>query len=115
MEDVTATMAAGQAKVRGIESVAEGAAHVSPRYPRRSSSWSRPPREYGHRPGESRHHHAAAGQASRCTRARPRGGAEQVTAAAEQQGASTQEMAAAASSLLEAAERLRALVRGFRV
>src|SRR3989454_683843 len=27
MEDVTATMAAGQAKVRGIESVAEGAAH----------------------------------------------------------------------------------------
>src|ERR671937_423466 len=28
MEDVTATMAAGQAKVRGIESVAEGAAHA---------------------------------------------------------------------------------------
>src|SRR5439155_12302507 len=27
MEDVTATMAAGQAKVRGIESVAESAAH----------------------------------------------------------------------------------------
>src|SRR5207247_3556717 len=27
MEEVTATMAAGQAKVRGIESVAEGAAH----------------------------------------------------------------------------------------
>src|SRR2546428_6353904 len=27
MEDVTATMSAGQAKVRGIENVAEGAAH----------------------------------------------------------------------------------------
>ena len=41
--------------------------------------------------------------------------AEQVTAAAQQQGASTQEMAASASSLLEAAERLRGLVREFRV
>src|SRR2546430_5528772 len=28
MEDITATMAAGQAKVRGIETVAEGAAHA---------------------------------------------------------------------------------------
>jgi methyl-accepting chemotaxis protein len=42
-------------------------------------------------------------------------GAEQVTAAAEQQGASTQEMAAAAGNLLQAAEKLRELVKGFRV
>ena len=40
--------------------------------------------------------------------------AEQVTAATEQQGASTQEMAAAAGDLLQAAEKLRGLVRGFR-
>ena len=38
-----------------------------------------------------------------------------VTAATEQQGASTQEMAAAAGVLLKAAEKLRGLVRGFRI
>src|SRR5207244_13072478 len=42
-------------------------------------------------------------------------GAEQVTAAAQQQGASTEEMASAAGNLLHAAEKLRELVRGFRV
>ena len=41
--------------------------------------------------------------------------AEQVTAATEQQGASTQQMAAAAGDLLQAAEKLRGLVRGFRI
>jgi methyl-accepting chemotaxis protein len=41
--------------------------------------------------------------------------AEQVSAAAEQQGASTEETAAATSGLLQAAERLRELVKGFRV
>ena len=41
--------------------------------------------------------------------------AVQVTAASEEQGASTQEMAAAAGALLQAAEKLRGLVRGFRV
>ena len=40
---------------------------------------------------------------------------EEVTAAAEEQGASTQEMAASAGELLQAAEKLRALVKGFRV
>jgi methyl-accepting chemotaxis protein len=41
--------------------------------------------------------------------------AEQVTAATEEQGASTQEMAASAGELLQAAEKLRGLVRGFRI
>src|SRR5438093_638076 len=41
--------------------------------------------------------------------------AEQVTAATQQQGASTQEMAAAAAHMLEAAEKLRGVVRGLRV
>jgi methyl-accepting chemotaxis protein len=118
MEDVTATMAVGQAKVRGIETVAEGAAHglaeISGAVELVEQAVARV---------------RATAQANRDTTARLQGqaeqvatratahaaGAEQVTAATEQQGASTQEMAAAASSLLEAAERLRGLVRGFRV
>jgi len=118
MEDVTATMAVGQAKVRGIESVAEGAAHglgeiaTAVELVEQAAARVR-----------------AAAQATRETTVRLQGqaeqvatratahaaGAEQVTAATEQQGASTQEMAASASSLLEAAEKLRGLVRGFRV
>ncbi|PYO96744.1 MAG: hypothetical protein DMD60_09225 [Gemmatimonadetes bacterium] len=118
MEDVTATMAVGQAKVRGIESVAEGAAHglgeiaTAVELVEQAAARVR-----------------AAAQATRETTVQLQGqaeqvatratahaaGAEQVTAATEQQGASTQEMAASASSLLEAAEKLRGLVRGFRV
>ena len=118
MEDVTATMAVGQAKVRGIESVAEGAAHglgeiaTAVELVEQAAARVR-----------------AAAQATRETTVQLQGqaeqvatratahaaAAEQVTAATEQQGASTQEMAAAASSLLEAAEKLRGLVRGFRV
>jgi methyl-accepting chemotaxis protein len=37
-----------------------------------------------------------------------------VTAAAQQQGASTEQMAASAGQLLQAAEKLRGLVKGFR-
>ena len=118
MEDITATMSAGQAKVRGIENVAEGAAHglaeISTAVELVEQVAARV---------------RVAAQANRETTVQLQGqaeqvatratahaaGAEQATAAAEQQGASTQEMAAAASSLLEAAEKLRGLVRGFRV
>ncbi len=41
--------------------------------------------------------------------------AEEVTASAEEQGAATEQIAAAAGALLQAAEKLRGLVRGFRV
>src|SRR5204863_514713 len=109
MEDVTATMSAGQAKVRGIENVAEGAAHglaeISTAVELVEQVAARV---------------RVAAQANRettvqlqvqaeqvATRATAHAaGAEQATAAAEQQGVSTQEMAAAASSLLEAAEQL---------
>ena len=118
MEDVTATMAAGQAKVRGIESVAEGAAHGLAEIATAVELVE-----------EAAARVRVAAQANRETTAQLQGqaeqvatratahaaGAEQATAAAEQQGASTQQMAAAASSLLEAAEKLRGLVRGFRV
>ena len=118
MEDVTATMTAGQAKVRGIESVAEGAARglaeiaTAVELVEQAAARVR-----------------LAGQTNRETTTRLQqqveqvagratahaASSEQVTAAAEEQGASTQEMAAAAGSLLQAAEKLRGLVRGFRV
>ncbi len=41
--------------------------------------------------------------------------AEEVTASSEEQGASTEEMAASAGALLQAAEKLRGLVKEFRV
>jgi len=118
MEDVTATMTVGQAKVRGIESVAEGAARglaeiaAAVELVEQAAARVR-----------------VAAQANRETTARLQqkaeqvGGraiahaasAEQVTAASQEQGASTQQMAAAAGALLQAAEKLRGLVRGFRV
>jgi methyl-accepting chemotaxis protein len=118
MEEITATMAAGQAKVRGIESVAEGAAHALAEIAAAVELVEQ---------AAARVRMAA--QSNRVTTARLQeqaqqvsgratahaSGAEQATAAAEQQGASTQEMAAAAGSLLQAAEKLHGLVQGFRV
>jgi len=118
MEDVTATMAAGQAKVRGIESVAEGAAHglaeiaTAIELVEQAAARVRVTAQ-ANRETTTQLQGQAEQVATRATA--HAAGAEQATAAAEQQGASTEEMAAAASSLLEAAERLRGLVRGFRV
>src|SRR2546426_4421694 len=117
MEDVTATMSAGQAKVRGIENVAEGAAHglaeiaTAVELVEQAAARVRVTAQANRETTMQ-----LQGQAQQvATRATAHAaGAEQATAAAEQQGASTQEMAAAASSLLEAAERLRGLVRGVR-
>lgn len=118
IEDVTATMTAGQAKVRGIESIAEGAA-------RGLAEIVTAIEQVEHAALRVR----VAAQANRETAERLKGqavqvasratahasGAEQVTAAAEEQGASTEEMAAAAAHVLEAAEKLRGLVQGLRV
>ena len=104
MEDITATMAAGQAKVRGIETVAEGAAHalaeIAAAVELVEQTAARVQQQAQQVSGRATAHAS---------------GAEQVTAAAEQQGASTQQMAAAAGSLLHAAEKLHELVQGFRV
>ena len=118
MEDVTATMAAGHAKVRGIESVAEGAARglaeivaaveqveQGAEKVRRAAQTNRETTERLRQQAEQVSARSGAHAA----------GAEQVTAATEEQGASTEEMAAAAGNLLHAAEKLRGLVRGFRV
>ena len=118
MEDVTATMAAGQAKVRGIESVAEGAAHglaeiaTAVELVEQAAARVRMAAQ-SNRATTLRLQEQAQQVSGRATA--HASGAEQATAAAEQQGASTQEMAAAAGSLLQAADKLHELVRGFRV
>jgi methyl-accepting chemotaxis protein len=118
VDEVTATMAVGQAKVRGIESVAEGAARglaeiiatveAVEQAAGRLAQAAQANRETTDRL-KARADHLAGRSMSHAS------GAEQVTAAAEEQGASTEEMAAAASGLLVAAERLRELVQGFRL
>src|SRR5881296_879362 len=118
MEDVTATMTAGQAKVRGIESVAEGAARglaeiaTAVELVEQAAARVRLAGQTN-RETTTRLQQQAEQVAGRATA--HAASSEQVTAAAEEQGASTQEMAAAAGSLLQAAEKLRGLVRGFRV
>ena len=118
VEEVTATMAVGQAKVRGIESVAEGAARglteIVAAVEQVEQAASRVTRAAQENRGVTERLGVQAQQVvSRAVS--HASSAEQVTAATEQQGASTQEMAAAAGNLLQAAEKLRGLVRGFRV
>jgi methyl-accepting chemotaxis protein len=118
VEEVTATMAVGQAKVRGIESVAEGAARglteivaAVEQVEQAASSVTRAAQE--NRGVTELLEQQAQQVVSRAVS--HASSAEQVTAATEQQGASTQQMAAAAGNLLQAAEKLRGLVRGFRI
>ena len=118
MEDVTATMTVGQAKVRGIESVADGAARglaeiaTAVELVEEAAARVRLAAQ-ANRETTTRLQQKAEQVGSRATA--HAASAQQVTAATQQQGASTQEMAAAAGGLLQAAEKLRGLVRGFRV
>jgi methyl-accepting chemotaxis protein len=118
VEEVTATMAVGQAKVRGIESVAEGAARglteIVAAVEQVEHAASRVTRAAQENRGVTEQLGTQAQQVVNRAVAHA-SSAEQVTAATEQQGASTQEMAAAAGELLQAAEKLRGLVRGFRI
>ncbi len=118
VEDVTATMAAGTAKVRGIEAIAEGAARglaaIVAAVQQVEESAARVAHA-AHRNREitdqlQRQAEQVASQSSAHA-----AGAEQVTAAAQEQGASTQQMAATSGELLQAAQTLRALVKGLRV
>jgi len=118
VEEVTATMAVGQAKVRGIESVAEGAARglteIVAAVEQVEQAAARVTQAAQENRGVTEQLGAQAQQVvSRAVS--HASSAEQVTAATEQQGASTQQMAAAAGDLLQAAEKLRGLVRGFRI
>ena len=118
MEDVTATMAVGQAKVRGIESVAEEAAkglaeivvaveHVEEAAARATVA--------AHANKDTTEHLRQQAQHVADRAVSHASGATEATAAAAEQGASAEELAAAANHLLQAAERLRGLVQGFRV
>jgi len=118
VEEVSATMSAGQAKVRGIESVADGAARglteivsAVEQVEQAAGRVSRAAVENRETTDQIR---LKAEQVAARSVAHA-ASAEEVTAASEQQGASTEEMAAAAGQLLQAAEKLRGLVRGFRV
>jgi len=118
MEDLTGTMAAGQAKVRGIESVAEGATRgfgeiVAAIEQVEHAALRVKIAAQANRDTTEQLQHQAEQVATRATA--HAASAEQVTAAAQEQGASTQEMAAAAGHLLQAAQKLRGLVQGFRV
>ena len=118
VEEVTATMAVGQATVRGIESVAEGAARGLAEIVAAVEQVEQAAERVTHAAQENRGVTEQLGQRAQQVVARAvshASSAEQVTAATEQQGASTQEMAAAAGELLQAAEKLRGLVRGFRI
>ena len=118
VEEVTATMAVGQAKVRGIESVAEGAARGLTEIVAAVEQVEQAAARVTHAAQENRGVTEQLGAQAQQVVSRAvshASSAEQVTAATQQQGASTQEMAAAAGDLLQAAEKLRGLVRGFRV
>ncbi len=115
---VAETMASGKLKVRGVEEVAQGAARAleaiagsvgqveeaAGRLAEAATENLRLVEEIRAALSEvaaAAHTHASASQ--------------QVTAAAQEQGAATEEMAAQASELSQAAQRLRSLVKGFRV
>ena len=118
VEEVTATMAVGQAKVRGIESVAEGAARGLAEIVAAVEQVEQAAARVTRSAQDNRVVTEQLGQRALQVVSRAvahASSAEQVTAATEQQGASTQEMAAAAGDLLKAAETLRELVRGFRI
>ncbi|HJS42443.1 MAG TPA: methyl-accepting chemotaxis protein [Gemmatimonadales bacterium] len=118
VEGVTATMAVGQAKVRGIESVAEGAARGLTEIVAAIEQVEQAASHVTHAAQQNRGVTEQLGVQAQLVVNRAvshASSAEQVTAATEQQGASTQQMAAAAGDLVQAAERLRSLVRGFRV
>ena len=118
VSQVAETMATGRIKVQGVEEVAQGAARALEaivgsvgeveeaaallvRAAEGNLSVVHEIRTVLQGVAAAAHTHASA--------------SEEVTAAAQEQGAATQQMAAQASELSQAAQRLRGLVKGFRV
>jgi len=118
VEDVTATMAAGTAKVRGIEDIAGGAARGLGEIATAVEQVEEAASQVTHAAERNREvTERLQAQAERVMgqAVAHATSAQEVTAAAEEQGASTEEMAATTGQLLQAAEKLRGLVQGFRV
>ncbi len=118
MDGMTTVMADGQNRVRGIEAVAEGAATALAEI---ANAVNQVEQAAGRVTAVAQQNREIAEELSKKTEqvaakaASHAAGAEGVSAAAEQQGASTEELAAGAGTLLQAAEKLRSLVKGFRV
>ena len=118
MDGMTAVMGDGQTKVRGIEAVTEGAASALADI---ATAVEQVELAAGRVAGVADANRGIAEELTRKTEqvalkaGSHSAGAQEVSAAAEQQGASTEELAAGAGTLLQAAEKLRSLVKGFRV
>ncbi|HTY07433.1 MAG TPA: HAMP domain-containing methyl-accepting chemotaxis protein [Gemmatimonadales bacterium] len=118
VDEVTATMATGQTKVHGIETTARGAATGLAEIVAAVEEVERAAARVREAAGENRDVTDRLGERAHQVAARSvnhAAGAQEVSAAAEEQGASTEEMAAASGGLLQAAEKLRSLMKGFRV
>lgn len=117
VDDVSTTMTAAQAKVRGVSETADAAvqgfaeiAGAVEEVEQAAARLARAAEEHRDTSDQIRvkAEHVATRALSHAS------GAEEVSASAQEQGASTEEMAAAAGQLLQAAEKLRGVVRGFR-
>ena len=118
VSQVAETMASGRLKVLGVEEVAQGAARALEGI---AASVAEVEAAAGQLSDAAAGNlkiveeiRAVLGQVAAAAHTHA-SASEQVTAAAQEQGAATQEMAAQASELSQAAQRLRGLVKGFRV
>ena len=117
VDGASGSMAAGQSRVRGVTLTAEAAVRGLAEIVTAVEQVEQAAAQLGRTATEARHTTGQIGKTVDLVGGRAMShasGAEEVTAAAEEQGASTQETAAAAGHLLQAAEKLRGLVRGFR-
>jgi len=118
VSQVAETMATGRLKVRGVEEVAQGAATALERIAASVAEVEAGAGQLAEAAAGNltlvEEIRAVLGQVAAAAHAHA-SASEQVTAAAQEQGAATQQMAAQASELSQAAQRLRGLVKGFRV
>ncbi len=116
--EVSTTMTTGRSKVSGVESVAQGAAKaletIVSAVQRVEDAAGRVERAaQDNLEASERIRSVISGMTE--TAQGYASSSQEVSAAAQEQGASTQEMAAQAAQLNEAADRLRAVVKGFRI
>lgn len=118
VDEVTVTMGSGQTKVHGIETTARGAATGLAEIVAAVEEVERAAARVRQAAAQNREVTDHLGERAQQVASRSvnhAAGAQEVSAAAEEQGASTEEMAASSGGLLQAAEKLRSLMKGFRV
>jgi methyl-accepting chemotaxis protein len=118
ISQVAETMANGRVKVRGVEEVAQGAARalqaIAGSVAEVETAAASLADAAGGNLGVVQEIRTVLTNVAAAANAHA-SASEQVTAAAQEQGAATEQMAAQASELSQAAQRLRSLVKGFRV